>query len=243
MGKMAASSSGFSQSSAKFCSNCAFPLEKRFCFCPKCGNEVKRVNDVGEDKQANHEKPSGNASNAGKFSLPSFSLPSFAAFKATKEKERQNSFSTNSTRTKNKKRKTKDQQVTIQVGVMDEFFKVKRGETIPLKLATSSTADVILAAAMKTHSDFNKRFDDGGNYALVFKDGSCVEFIPGTDPPELFTLERYKEVSGYGYSRIFLYLSPDINATESISSGGSEDERYEFPTVPWLKASTSTQGK
>ena len=88
---------------------------------------------------------------------------------------------------------------------------------------------MILTAAIKKHSDFNKRFDNGENYAPVFKDSSCVEFIPGTDPPELFTLERYKEVSGYGYSQIFLYLSPDINATKRICSSGSEDERDELP--------------
>ena len=43
---------------------------------------------------------------------------------------------------------------------------------------------------------------------LVFKDGSEVETIPGTDPPEPFTLCRYKEVSGFGYSRIKLFLVP-----------------------------------
>ena len=43
---------------------------------------------------------------------------------------------------------------------------------------------------------------------LVFKDGSKVETIPRTDPPEPFTLCRYKEVSGFGYSRIKLFLVP-----------------------------------
>ena len=116
----------------------------------------------------------------------------------------------------NKKRKIEDKEVTIQVGVMNEHFKVKRGETIPLKISSTASAHTILAAATKKHGDFNRRFenDNGSNYMLAFKDGGDIEFIPGTDPPEPFTLQRYKEVSGFGYSRIYLYLLPIFDEAE-----------------------------
>ncbi len=181
----------------ELCSNCGFCLEQSFCFCPKCGNEIK--NDANDEKLRSEKPTSSTSSCRSRFSLPSFSLPSFGAFKAMKETERQSSFSRKSM-SKNKKRKIQEKEVTIQVGVMDDNFKVKRGETIPLKVASSATAHVILAAAIKKQSDFNKHFDNGIIYVLVFKDGTDIEVIPGTDPPEQFTLLRYKEVSGFGYS-------------------------------------------
>jgi hypothetical protein len=129
----------------------------------------------------------------------------------------------------NQKRKIEDKEVTIQVGVMNEHFKVKRGETIPLKISSTASADTILAAATKKHGDFNRRFenDNGSNYMLAFKDGGDIEFIPGTDPPEPFTLQRYKEVSGFGYSRIYLYLLPIFHEADPdrLSISDSEDEK------------------
>ena len=65
----------------------------------------------------------------------------------------------------NKKRKIEGKEVTIQVGVMNEHFKVKRVETIPLKISSTASAHTILAAAIKKHDDFNRRFenDNGSN--------------------------------------------------------------------------------
>ena len=106
---------------------------------------------------------------------------------------------------------------------MDDFLKIKRGETIPLKVNSLATHDEILAAAIKKHGDFNKRFDSEGNYQLVFKDGRRVNFIPGTDPPESFVLQRYKELSGFGFSRIALYLFPDSHSTDSDNESAEEN--------------------
>ena len=178
--------------------------------------------------------------------MPRISLPSFYAFKAKKETERQNSFSKKSA-TINQKRKIEDKEVTIQVGVMNEHFKVKRGETIPLKISSTASAHTILAAATKKHGDLNRRVenDNGRNYMLVFKDGGDIEFIPGTDPPEPFTLQRYKEVSGFGYSRIYLYLVPIFDEAEPdrLSISDSEDEKDELPAVTWLIKNATSQSK
>ena len=90
---------------------------------------------------------------------------------------------------------------------MDDFLKVKRGETIPLEVM--ATHEEILPAAIKKHGDFNKCFESERNYQLVFKDGTKVNFIPGTDRPESFLLQCYKDLSGFGLSCIVLYFSPN----------------------------------
>jgi hypothetical protein len=229
------------QSIVNFCSNCAFPVEKSYHFCPKCGDGIKAnanvVDDGNVDRKKELETPSTSSS---KFSLPSFALPSFAAFKSTKEKERQSFFSKKSSGP-NKKRKVQVKEVIIQVGVIDDCLKIKRGETIPLKVNSLATHDEILAAAIKKHGDFNKRFDSESNYQLIFKDGSNVNFIPGTDPPESFTLQRYKELSGFGFSRIVLYLSPDNHEPDNhdpdMIDTGSEEENDVLPPATWLTSS------
>ena len=82
---------------------------------------------------------------------------------------------------------------------------VMRRERLPVKLMSSATARDILEAAKKKHAAYNKRFR-AGEYRLVYKDGSDVDVIPGTDEP--FSLRRYKEESGFGYARINLFLLP-----------------------------------
>ena len=86
-----------------------------------------------------------------------------------------------------------------------------------------ATHEEILAAPIKKHGDFNKRFDIEGNYQLIFKDGNKVNFISGTDPPESFVLQRYKDLSGFGLSRIVLYLSPNSHFTDSDNESAEEN--------------------
>lgn len=222
------------QSTVNFCSNCAFPVEQNYHFCPQCGEGIKTNANVIDDGVFNRKKEleTTSAGATSKFSLPRFALPSFAAFKSRKEKERQSFFSKKSGGP-NKKRKVQTKEVTIQVGVMDDFLKIKRGETIPLKVNSLATHDEILAAAIKKHADFNKRFDSALNYQLVFKDGSKANFIPGTDPPESFILQLYKELSGFGFSRIVLYLSPDSHSTDTSDNESAEENDILLPAT-WL---------
>lgn len=129
-----------------------------------------------------------------------------------------------------KKRKVLEKQVNIQIGVMDDCLKIKRGETIPLNINCLATAEEIQAAAKQKHFNFNKRFNSEANYHLVFRDGSKVEFIPGTDPPETFTLDRYKEVSGFSFARIVLYLLQDTSDLDCES----DEEGDVLRPVTWL---------
>ncbi|CAB4007908.1 RNA-directed DNA polymerase from mobile element jockey [Paramuricea clavata] len=141
-----------------------------------------------------------------------FSLESFEKFKRQKESQRSSFF----VRKKGRKSSSKeDKEVVIYIGLMKEMCQVKRGEWLPLKIKSSATADDILEAAIQKHSTFNKRFNSKLKYKLVFKDGSEVSNIPGGDHEESFVLFTYKELSGFSYGKIKLFLIPEITSFQN----------------------------
>lgn len=190
-------------------------------FCPTCGTKLRF------QAQSSGNIPSTSRGTSSSLVQKKLDLPSLKAYKK-KETER----SGFAVRGKDKKKKRVEiETVAIQVGVMNEGKALKRGETLPLKVTSTATPKEILEAAVGKHSTFNKRFDAKIKYRLFFRDGSEVQSIPGTSPEEPFTLKRYKEASGFGYSRITLYLHPvgDFikmmqEVIESDTSTSSEDE-------------------
>ena len=193
---------GKSPWTSKFCHSCGLALEKGFNYCPKCGQEVisdgKSSVKHGSHLNGNRTVENVVSSNAGttatarsastarvhapsnkKSAKPYPPLECFSAFKKSKEKERSSFF----VRKKGSKRsKSETIVVKITVAVM-ENNKVKRGNSLPLKVPAASTADEILNAAVQKHTAYNKHFNSRHKYVLVFKDGTKVETIPGTTPP------------------------------------------------------------
>ena len=152
-------------------------------------------------------------------------LPGFGLYMATKENERR-SFNV---RAKDKKRRriVEEQPVVILVGILGENKKPKRCETLPVSVLPSATPAAVVEAAVAKQNAFNKRFNGNLNYRLVFRDGSQAISIPGTNPPEPFTLMRYKEASGFGSSKITFFLRVrDVVADleEAIESDSNSDE-------------------
>lgn len=213
-------------SGSNFCHCCGSSLERDFKFCPHCGEatvlatvasnssnvrEHSRTTSTVSTASTSTISTSASNTNIAKFSKesrPLHSVKSLDEFKRGKEKERSAYF----VRKKGAKRaKVNESEVTITIGVMKDINTIKRGESIPLKVLPSLPSEAILKAAIEKHATFNKRFNPRLNYTLVFKDGSEVATTPGTSPAEPFTLGRYKEVSGFGYSRITLYLVPVLN--------------------------------
>ena len=90
----------------------------------------------------------------------------------------------------NKKQIIQDSEVCIAVELMKNRKTVMRGERLPLKMMNSAAASDILEAAKKKHAAYNERFR-AGEHRLVYKDGSDVDVIPGTD--EQFSLRRHKK--------------------------------------------------
>ena len=90
-------------------------------------------------------------------------------------------------------------------------------------------------------------------YRLVYKDRAEVKSIPGTSPPEPFTLNRYKEESGFGYARIIFYLLPardmfeELNGiltespTSSITEIDSDSEGENFKPVEFMQQDKNAQ--
>ena len=144
----------------RFCFGCGFKVDKNFRFCLKCGSEftterssINALCDSVKEVKSLEKKVK-------------FSLPNFKSFQAKKEKKR----SSFHYRKKGGKKTSNDEtQVTIQVGVMKDKSKIKRGETIPVKVMSSATPSGILQAAQKKHEAFNKRFHKGCNYRLALK--------------------------------------------------------------------------
>jgi hypothetical protein len=73
---------------------------------------------------------------------------------------------------------------------MEDAKKIKQGDCLPLKVLESPTHDEILRRAIEKHAPFNKHFKSKIDYLLVFKHGTKIKTIPGTEAPEPFTLGR-----------------------------------------------------
>ena len=194
---------------ACFCHCCSFKImDPAYRYCPKCGTEVFRVASSAESTRNTTEPPDSPKTRK-------FFLPSFKSYKAKKGSERSSFFRAKSTKGTKKSKLEPEKEVTISVGVMTSKETVKRGENLPLKILPSATHIDILVASIAKHRAFNKRFDGKAEYRLVYKDGSEVKSIPGTSPPEPFTLNRYKEESGFGYARIVFYFEATAMAKTS----------------------------
>ena len=211
----------------KFCHCCGSSLQTNFKFCPQCGEVVVTRNEdqssLAVALRSNENQTTAANTSTSSLGLTSVltttrvapakklgttSLGSFSAFKNGKEKERSSYF----VRKKGSKRsKVANNDVKITIAIMEDTKKMKRGDSLPLKVPASSTANDILNAAVEKHAAFNKRFNSKLKYLLVFKDGTEANTVPGTNPPEPFTLCRYKEISGFGYSQIRLCLVPLVN--------------------------------
>ena len=215
-----------------FCQCCGGALESNFKFCPHCGQIIS----TNGKPRAISSKPSS-AITSGASSSSSPRLPELAALiNSAKEKERSSFFVRKSGSKRSKVVVPSKKEVKIIIAVMENAKTIKRGDSLPLQVPDSSTPDEILRNAVEKHAAFNKRFNAKISYSLVFKDGTEVKTIPGTNPPEPFSLRRYKEVSGYGYSQIRLYLVPlvekrmhDLKAViaESETESVGEDEYYD----------------
>ena len=104
-------------------------------FCPKWGVKVRTF-------------PTGRCETT----TAPFSLPNFHTFKSQKESERKTFFARIKAHAGHKKRKVDDEMVTINVGVMKEKGVIKRGETLPLKVPSTASAEDIRLAAVKKHT-------------------------------------------------------------------------------------------
>lgn len=182
----------------KFCAECGFAMQSTFIFCPSCG--AKSVVPSGSREATS--RATSNTASSSRETTPT-ARPSSSSFDEFKKRKQADS---TLFRKKGSKKQKTPLPVTIQVGVMNPDESLRRGETLPLKVLPTASAEEIREAAVLKHKAFNRKFSAKKRYKLVFRDGSEVRVVPGTDPEEPFTLERYKEDSGFSYARVVLYL-------------------------------------
>ena len=159
-------------------------LKKGYNYCPKCGQEVLTRGDKSSVAHGSHLNGNQTVENhVGTVTAPTRHVHApgnkesvklspahkcFSAFKKSKEKERSSFF----VRKKGiKQAKSETMEVKITVAVIEDN-KVKRENSLPLKVPATSTADDILNAAVQKHTAFNKHFNSRHEYLLVFKDGT-----------------------------------------------------------------------
>eukprot|EP00794_Sanderia_malayensis_P001039 gene1039-366_t len=245
-----------------FCHKCAFQLSStRFRFCPNCGTKLREEDEytktaldstssLGPESSTANAKSSTAPTSKKRINssscntAPDAPLYSFQQFKIMKESERRSSFSI---RGENNKKKKEEKPVVIHVGIMAESLTIRQGQNLPIRVLPSATAADILSLAIKKHSAFNIHFNSKCRYKLVYKDGAEVVNVPGTDRP--FTVERYKEESGYSYSRIVLFLltAPRLKCSDvwnelikerdciTDDNEASSDSECDLPALPILE--------
>ena len=73
---------------------------------------------------------------------------------------------------------------------------------------------------------FDRTFDANENYDLLYDDGSCALFMPGTK--DFFELEKYSFELGRDYKQITFYLctQSDIDLNEGIMDSDEFDEEF-----------------
>ena len=100
------------------------------------------------------------------------------------------------------KSKTREMEVSINIGLMklepSGNLKRCRGKTLPVKIKSTATADVILDKGIRKHTNHDKRIHEGLELVLLYADRTEVISLPGTT--EAFTLEKYREDIGKYHS-------------------------------------------
>lgn len=163
-------------------------------------------------------------------------LPSFKQYKKDKSNER-----TGMCYRVAKKKKNNDdsnQMVSINIGLMrlneENQLKVVWGKRLPVKTRKCSTHAEILASSIEKWKKFDKNFDAGRQYQLLYPDTSHALFMPG-GCKDFFELKAYKEELGKEYKNIVLFLCTveEFDAVNyNIEKQCSEEEGNAAPSPP-----------
>ena len=177
-------------------------MQEKYKFCPRCGRNASENNTITCPATSFEQFSSVDSQGTAGAKRPC----SFDRFRSLKNDERQSL----SFRARNKKCKT-EEGVTINIGLMrqkgesaDEV-EIIRGKSLPLKISKKANAEEVLQEALKKRKAHDRSFRMDRSYSLAYPDGTEVVNVPGTSEP--FTLVKYKEELGKGFTRIVLYLS------------------------------------
>lgn len=119
-----------------------------------------------------------------------------------------------------KKAKVEDPNVTIFIGrkhFVDDRLKTIWGKRLPITIPSKANYATVLEKALEKWKAFDCHFNYDVQHVIVYDDGRCAQFMPGTNK-DFFSLECYKREVGKEYKRITLYLCKmkDYNASLGI---------------------------
>ena len=124
-------------------------------------------------------------------------------------------------------REVQESTIYASLAYMDENDNIKqvRSKRTPVIVKVDWNAYELKTAVFEKFQRYHHKTFEGKikhDFKLVYKNGDVIKKIPGTDID--FTIKRYKEDLGVGYTAIIVYLLPyDINLDSS--SGDSDEDK------------------
>ena len=109
------------------------------------------------------------------------------------------------------------------------------GKTLPVKLSTDMSYDVVLKRSLEKWKDYDRTFSkQEQDYVLAYQDTNFAHTIPET--VEEFTLKKYKKGLGKSYSRIMLFFAPvpEIGDIDVPNANPSDTELETFENTDEL---------
>eukprot|EP00794_Sanderia_malayensis_P018331 gene18331-20153_t len=115
---------------------------------------------------------------------------------------------------------------------VDKRLKTIWGKRLPITIPSKATYATVLEKALEHWKAFDCHFNYDIQYVIVYDDGRCAQFMPGTNK-DFFSLECHKREIGKEYKRITLHLCKmeDYNASLGIFQG--TDDYDEDPHLQW----------
>ena len=183
-----------------FCWSCGKSISEGQSFCGQCG--------LQNSKQKPEEKKP----------------LSFNDF--VKERSSSRSATTFPKKSKIDKREVKETTIYASVGEIDDVGNIKqiKGSRLPVKVEVDWGSYQLKNAVFDKLERYNNlvKGKRKSSYRLAYRNGETVKYLPGTEIE--FTVKKYKEDLGVGYSSILVYL-----IEYEYLSNSSEDE--ELPTI------------
>lgn len=170
---------------AKFCYSCRSPIPERF---------IKNGTNGGSNVQTER-----------KTNLPL----TFNQFYNKKSSDRVSKFGPGKRKRASQIDNRNTNEAYITAGILRDnngTLKPERGSHIPVKVDVNAGPFDVKKAAYDKIKRYNPDFAaiDASSCKLVYKCGTRVQYLPGTNIP--FTVKKYKEDLGVSYSKVALYL-------------------------------------
>ncbi|CAB4003148.1 Hypothetical predicted protein [Paramuricea clavata] len=186
----------------RFCGNCSAKIKLQSRYCWNCKRDTQGWNSK---KTVSPDETSKNSPSTSSFGRPKnesseIKLPKVMTLDDfIKEKTSKRNCSAEFQTKKNKKAKTViHPDVTINIGqkkFVNGEIKTVWGKRLPISISRKGTYAQILQKGVEKWTAFDRNFNGTEHYVLLYQDGSCAQFIPGTFK-NFFDLENYKTELG-----------------------------------------------